>query len=78
MIRIPHGGGNIESTLTATDNASHYLLVGDTGEATSKKAEPPLVLISLEHVRQMRERRRQLLELQQWAEQLVSNGGPQS
>jgi hypothetical protein len=69
MVPGTHGGGNIESTLTGADNASNYLLVGDTGQALPKKAEPPPVLISLEHVAQMRERRRQLLELQQWAEQ---------
>lgn len=61
---------NIVSTLSAqTSSESQYTLTGDTGQASPNKAEPPLVLISLEHVQQMRERRRQLQELQQWAEQ---------
>ncbi len=67
IIRSPHGGGNIESTMTAaTDTASRYLLTGDTGEAVPKTSEPPQVLISPAIVSQMMEKKRQLQALQQW------------
>jgi hypothetical protein len=69
MIRSPHGGGNIESTMTAaTDAASRYLVTGDTGPEIPQKPEPPTVLINLQHVAQMRERRRQIEALQTWAQ----------
>jgi hypothetical protein len=69
MIRSPHGGGNIESTMTAAMDAdSRYLVTGDTGPETPQKQEPPTVLISPVHVQQMRERRRQLQALQEWAQ----------
>lgn len=79
MIRFPHGGGNIESTMTATmAAASRYLVTHDGIPEELPKLNPPQVLITPEHVRQMRERKRQLQALQEWSAQLVSDGGPQS
>jgi hypothetical protein len=78
MIRSPHGGGNIESTMTAaTDTASRYLLTGITTSDTNAvptKMEPPPVLISPLHVAQMRERKRQMQALQQWAQHQEAAG----
>jgi hypothetical protein len=69
MIRSPHGGGNIESTMTAAMDAdSRYLLTGDTGPADPQKQEPPTVLISPDIVAQMRRRKQQLEALQEWAQ----------
>lgn len=79
MIRSPHGGGNIESTMTAAMDAdSRYLVTSNGVSDEQPKADPPKVLISPAHVQQMRERKRQLQALQEWSAQLISNGGPQS
>ncbi len=67
IIRSPHGGGNIESTMTAsTDTASRYLITHDGIPEESPKLNPPQVLITPAIVCQMRERRRQMQALQQW------------
>jgi len=69
------GGDNICTSLSAgSSGESGYLLTGDTGEALHKKIKPPPVLISLEHVQQMRERKRQLQALQQWAQHQEAAG----
>jgi hypothetical protein len=69
MVLCPHGGGNIESTMTAAMDAdSRYVVTGDTGPETPQKPEPPKVLISPAHVAQMREKRRQIEALQTWAQ----------
>ena len=71
MIRSPHGGGNIESTMTAAMDAdSRYLVTSNGVPDEQPKADPPKVLISPAHVAQMRERRRQIEALQTWAQSL--------
>jgi hypothetical protein len=70
MVHTPHGGDNICTSLTADSSGeSEYLLTGDTGAAGPKTSDPPQVLISPVIVSQMRERKRQLQALQQWAQQ---------
>jgi hypothetical protein len=68
MIHGQDSGDNIASSFsTGTADASRFFFVSQEQPGEVPKPEPPKVLISLQHVQQMRERKRQIQALQQWA-----------